>query len=376
MMSDTSTALTMESTVGVDICSLQRPQHTEHWLTIHPENDSPSFDTFERIHDFIEKHNASILKQYVFGGCQFHDKGMKALKRICGPVNWPVTWIQGDACSGTRLTGIQLHAVTGVPVNQIYLNDRCVGTTFEDDDAAYCFLGNLQTSDITLSRTEQTKKTFQKMETALAKARMDFSHVIRTWLYLENLLAWYDPFNDVRTQFFEDQGVFDRLVPASTGIGTSNPDNGALVTGALAINPKTDKIRIQEVMSPLQCAASDYRSSFSRAVEVRTPDHSKLYISGTASIDSDGNTIYIDDCPRQIAHTMNVIEKILRSRDMNWENTTRAIAYFKNIQDASFLKQYCQLNGLPHMPIAIAHSDVCRDDLLFELELDAVRETP
>jgi len=51
---------------------------------------------------------------------------------------------------------------------------------------------------------------------------MDFSHVARTWLYLDNLLDWYDDFNVVRTSFFRKHDVFRGLVPASTGIGGSN----------------------------------------------------------------------------------------------------------------------------------------------------------
>lgn len=47
---------------------------------------------------------------------------------------------------------------------------------------------------------------------------MDFSHVIRTWFYNNRLLDWYEEFNRARDTFFESRGVFDRLVPASTGL--------------------------------------------------------------------------------------------------------------------------------------------------------------
>lgn len=371
MIASTATELITRTKEGVEAVSLLRPRHAEHWLTVHPEGDGKSFDMFEKMRDFIGENRATVLKQYVFGGCQLHDDGMEALERACGPTDWPVTWIQGDACSGTHLTGMQLYAVAGVSVQRIHMDDRCVGTTFEDEDAKYCLLGDLQETDTSLSRTEQSRRTFEKMEDALALAGMDFSNVVRTWIYLYDLLSWYDEFNAVRTRFFQERGVFDRMVPASTGIGTSNPAAGALVTGVLAIEAKTDKLRIEEVPSPMQCAALDYQSSFSRAVQVSLPDHSKLFISGTASIDPEGNTIYVGDSRKQIAHTMEVVEAILESRGMSWANTTRAIAYLKDTQDAPLLQEYCQANQLPHLPMAIAHSAVCRDDLLFELELDA-----
>ena len=45
----------------------------------------------------------------------------------------------------------------------------------------------------------------------------------------------------------------------------------------------------------------------------------------------------------------------------------------KDIGDAPLFKKYCKDNGLPRVPFALSHSDVCRDDLLFEIELDAIK---
>jgi hypothetical protein len=36
------------------------------------------------------------------------------------------------------------------------------------------------------------------------------------------------------------------------------------------------------------------------------------------------------------------------------------------------LEKYCLDHNLPELPVAISHADVCRPDLLFEIELDAV----
>jgi len=202
---------------------------------------------------------------------------------------------------------------------------------------------------------------------------MDFSNVIRTWLYLDQLLKWYDDFNEVRTDFFDEYGVFDNLVPASTGIGVSNPAGAALVSDAFAIQPKNGDVTIEAVPSPLQCPALDYKSSFSRAVEIRSAAQRSLLISGTASIHPGGATAHVGDVRKQIALTMEVVEAILKSRDMAWEDTVRGIAYFRYGADAPLLEEYCREAGLPDLPMAIAHADVCRDDLLFEVEIDAAK---
>jgi hypothetical protein len=50
------------------------------------------------------------------------------------------------------------------------------------------------------------------------------------------------------------------------------------------------------------------------------------------------------------------------------------IAYFKSFkEDQSLFTEYCQKHGLADLPAAYAHATVCRPDLLFEVELDAVK---
>jgi len=42
--------------------------------------------------------------------------------------------------------------------------------------------------------------------------------------------------------------------------------------------------------------------------------------------------------------------------------------------NSPMLDKYCEENRLPHMPIAVVHGDICRDELLFEIEVDAVQK--
>jgi hypothetical protein len=68
----------------------------------------------------------------------------------------------------------------------------------------------------------------------------------------------------------------------------------------------------------------------------------------------------------------NQYAAIVRSRRMTWADVSRAIAYFKDIKDTALFDEYCKQNRLSALPIATAHGDICRDDLLFEIEVDAV----
>jgi hypothetical protein len=58
---------------------------------------------------------------------------------------------------------------------------------------------------------------------------------------------------------------------------------------------------------------------------------------------------------------------------MTWGDVTRGIAYFADIAERSTFNAIWQSRGLPVFPLALSHADVCRHDLLFELEVDAVK---
>lgn len=352
-------------------------QHLQHGNVISLDRDGASerFVSVTRdvsddlaIFDGFPPTSGKMAAQLVFGGCSFEPA---ARARMSG-AEWPVLWLEGDVCPGTQLSGTQAFIVDGRPVQRIEISGRVVGSLWADENAEYCLLAGVLPVDGRETRASQTISCMEQIEIALHKAGMNFSHLVRTWFYLDDLLAWYDEFNSVRTKFFQAHGVFERLVPASTGIGARNPAGAALAAGALAILPRDGRVHIQEVPSPLQCPATDYRSSFSRAVEVTYPDRRMLMVSGTASIAADGKSMYSDDVAKQIHLTLDVVEAILKSRAMGWENTTRAVGYFRDIGALPIFEQCCRERGIPPLPIVPAHAIVCRDDLLFEIELDAI----
>jgi enamine deaminase RidA (YjgF/YER057c/UK114 family) len=283
----------------------------------------------------------------------------------------PLTWVLGES-SAHWLGGIHLHAVADAEVTPLVLDGEVVGTLIGGRYADECMLGGIHAQDTTVAAAVQARTTYERMEQALALAGMDFSHVARTWLYLDDILSWYGDFNRVRTAFYTERGVFDGLVPASTGIGAGNPHGAAMVAGVYAVRAIHPEVTAQAVVSPLQCPALEYGSSFSRAVEVAMPDLRRLFISGSASIAPDGKTQHVGNVAAQTARTCEVIAAILESRGMGWNDVTRATAYVRFREDARVFEQYCAAVGMPSLPVIVAHNVICRGDLLFELEVDAV----
>ena len=268
---------------------------------------------------------------------------------------------------------IQRTFVSRGTAQPITLDGHEVGSLFETEDAEYVLLMGIGPTDLSASRGDQAFSAFANIELALQSVGFTFHDVVRTWLYMDRILEWYDELNRARDAFFESRKIFGGFVPASTGIGSANLTGSAIITGAIAMRPKGGRTTKAMLDSPLQCSALDYRSSFSRAAEVVTKDFRTVFVSGTASIEPGGKTVHIGDPAKQIALSMEVIQAILATREMTWRDTSRAIAYLKRPEYHDQWQAWLKDNGLPTNFAQEVVADVCRDDLLFELELDAVK---
>jgi len=270
--------------------------------------------------------------------------------------------------------GIQVATISGINSTPLFVeNGRIIGRFFEDSDAKYCVLGDVRPTNPQAPRGAQTTNVLNTIQRALTDAGMHFRNVVRTWFYNHDIVDWYAEFNQARTAFFQQHGI--TLMPASTGIGASNASGTALVVKAIAVQPKTRAVTVHRVDSPLQREASAYGSSFSRAMEVADRTGRILYISGTASILPNGETIHVGNVAGQIEKTMEVVGAILTQNGMSFSDSTRAIAYFRHQEHIPLWEQYCRTRQLPPLPVLVTQCDICRDNLLFEIELDAARKT-
>lgn len=73
---------------------------------------------------------------------------------------------------------------------------------------------------------------------------------------------------------------------------------------------------------------------------------------------------------------MEVVESLLASRQMLFSDLVSATAYFRRPADAQILKEWLRVNNLSQLPVVLTQCDICRDDLLFEIEAEAHRHGP
>jgi hypothetical protein len=218
----------------------------EHFITSICQRGESAASLFGRVAGAIRQKNAQVVSQEVFGiavGSRIRRDGanVEALANAFGGVQAPVTWLENGHDTG--FCGTHLWAVSGPAVRRLELDGKIIGTMFEDDYAQYCRLGGLLPKETSRSPSEQTAEIFGQMDLLLQRNGMEFSQVIRTWFYNNNILDWYDEFNGVRNDFFRKKRIFEGLLPASTGVGGRNAEGSALAGGLLAVKPKDESVR-------------------------------------------------------------------------------------------------------------------------------------
>jgi enamine deaminase RidA (YjgF/YER057c/UK114 family) len=361
------------SAPGMKLTTIESRAVTEFHLTLIPFPKESATACARRLAEIIHLLDATIVRTFVFGPVTASGPVMAGLRQALDITYVPMTWAEGLACGGAAIAGIQAQAIANSKVTTLPLPGHAVGQIWRDARATHCALSNLGAVQLKLSPAEQTRETFATIHHALAQAEMSLKDVARTWFFLDDILSWYGNFNRVRNTVFEQHELRPGSLPASTGVRARNPFGASLAAGVWAVKPHNAATRvISHVGSPRQCAATAYGSAFSRAVEINTGGHRQLLVSGTASIDPDGTTAHVGDARSQIELTMRVVSDLLDSRGMSFANVSRATAYFKSATDQPLFQAWLAANHLQAMPVLNTCCEICRDDLLFEIELDAV----
>ncbi|MGD0457114.1 MAG: Rid family hydrolase [Terriglobia bacterium] len=122
-------------------------------------------------------------------------------------------------------------------------------------------------------------------------------------------------------------------------------------------------------------------SSFSRALRLDIKGVTILLISGTASVDENGNTVHAGDFRAQCWRTYQNITGLLEAEGATWKDIVRTTCYLRDIERdyevfneirTQFFKEQ-KLNPLPAS--TGIQAILCRPDLLVEIEAIAIFES-
>jgi 2-iminobutanoate/2-iminopropanoate deaminase len=119
-------------------------------------------------------------------------------------------------------------------------------------------------------------------------------------------------------------------------------------------------------------------SSFSRGLRLELGEVVLLLISGTASIDENGQSVHIGDFRAQCRRTYLNITKLLESEGATWKDVVRTTCYLRDIdRDYEAFNEertaFYQAQGLDPLPASTGiQAHLCRPELLVEIEAIAI----
>ena len=210
---------------------------------------------------------------------------------------------------------------------------------------------------------------FTKVSEVLAAGNMHETDIVRTWFFMKDIYEDYNLLNKYRNKYYDLwQLTSSGILPASTGIEGSSFLNTRLITEFWAFSG-SNKERLK---SPLQCEPVHYGVLFSRSLCITFPLNKLLFISGTASIDKEGRTVYLGDCPAQMEHILEVILALLHEHGGNYRNIVQSIIYIKKEDDRKRCLEVVKKADFPYHNSVVQIADMCRDDLLCEIEAHAI----
>jgi len=372
-----------------------------------------------KISNYVWKDKLHILQCKIYGINLYQDNILAIYSKMMGVLcdiekNCVLpTFIEGAPNNGEIFGGIQLIGAScnnSARVIFLQYNNKTVGACLEHHDGKELFLSgiggvdikksndndiclNIETSETlrpttnnreqeknrltSLHHATQVENMFYSAQTMLQKFGMSFHDVIRTWIYIPHILEWYGLFNRKRNEFFQKFGFFNELmaqVPASTGIQGKRLEGEECFMDLLAFTSKNrEGAYWSRLSSPCQNEAYEYKSAFSRAVNVFCDATDLVYLSGTASLDENGKTCYQHDEVGQILYTLYCVSSLLKQKQMSLSNLCLATAYCKNqiVYDKFVtIMDYLRIEDIPFLPVC---TDICRDDLLFEIDGIAVK---
>ncbi|MGQ7869367.1 Rid family hydrolase [Sunxiuqinia sp. sy24] len=354
----------------VMVAEVVKEQNNLCYIQLVPEVGETISQFCQRLANLLEKLACRIIKATCFGSLTSRE-AFEIELAISIKGRFPLTWIEGQDCTGAFMNGIQIWATRGeFTCSETRFN--ATASCFEDEQGSYLFIGDIL-SELAGKPEEAYGHLLQELDLYLNENGFVFTDIIRTWYYLDDILGWYDEFNRVRTDFFNQKDVFENLVPASTGVSGRNKKGTAVTMELLAFKPKQKVASIEQVQSPLQNEAGEYGSSFSRAVKISSSACQWMSISGTASILPSGDTANIGDAQKQIAHSFEVIEQIVKQEGYSFDDVIRATAYLKDQSSYGLLQSFLDENPEYKFPLVITQNTICRGDLLFEVEMDLMK---
>lgn len=237
-------------------------------------------------------------------------------------------------------------------------------------------------------------KSFEMISGILDQEEMSYNDLVRQWNYIGNILEInkgyqnYQIFNEVRGEYYSRYRTVHGF-PSATGIGMKL---GGVYLDFCAVR-NSPAVKIKAVDNPNQVNPYQYGQKvlkgliekgkpsknppqFERALIIANNHWKTLFVSGTASIIGQ-ETIGKGDVAGQTQVTIENINKLidagylgkLTGQELSRGRCTLIRVYVKDQDDFGVVKNICR-EHFPETPAVYIEADICRDELLVEIEAE------
>jgi enamine deaminase RidA (YjgF/YER057c/UK114 family) len=314
------------------------------------------------------------------------------LRSACG-TSLPATSIVAQSPAGDRDVVLELICTRAVKEKKVtYKSLSGINYTVIEYQGYKTVHGAGLMGKVDDSITEASERAFKMTQAILNQEGLSIKNIIRQWNYIEDIAIVedvedapqnYQDFNDVRAKYY-NRVKFAQGYPAATGIGQ---DTGGVIVGFIAVSD-SDIISIMPIANPGQIDAHRYSElvlegsseqkctpKFERAKLVSIGTRNYIYVSGTASILGE-ETVHVGDVEKQTLTTIENIKRLFSKENQDKLGLDFKVeeiqfshlrVYVKHKKDFPAVEKVCEAE-LNCKSSLFLESDVCREDLLVEIE--------
>jgi len=250
-------------------------------------------------------------------------------------------------------------------------------------------MGIVSFADTQTELEEKTQATYRRILDACESE--GYPHLFRIWNFIPNInrptasgMERYRAFCKGRAlAFFDDRHCAEKYLPAGTGVGSRGGPVSICFLAARAEVPvnlencrQVPAYRYPRIYGPKS-------PSFARGTFLRLQDEDIIFVSGTSSIVGH-ETLHPGDIEKQCRTSLENIRVLLSSENLGGYNIQAQTdlacldlikVYIRHQADVARVKQICREYFSPRARVLYLGADICRSDLLVEIEGCALLRT-
>lgn len=207
--------------------------------------------------------------------------------------------------------------------------------------------------------------------------RSEYRHLVRFWNYLPAINSGdgdqevYRRFCNGRLRAFEAARLIAEEFPAASAVGHHREN--------LTVSLLCSAVQPVHHANPQQVDAYDYprqygpsSPSFARGTSLTVGDRRCYFVSGTASI-LGHQSVHEQDLQQQIKTTQNNILQLIAQSGLSANDIGSLRVYLRNREDLHSCRRFVE-EAFPHADAVYLHADICRAELLVEIECICVAD--